>query len=140
MTVTLAYDDTESYVSIDADGFTSAIDAALVERSTDQVVWTTVRRGVEWPVSGGAFVDALRDYEFTPGVVNYYRVRGVDSDPISFVSVTGGVSAANGSITPNLPASMVAGDLVLILASTRNSATGSVNTPTDWTALAEYGN
>lgn len=46
---------------------------ANVERSTDQIRWTTVRGGKSVPVVAGAF--KVDDYEFTPGVLNYYRVR-----------------------------------------------------------------
>lgn len=42
-----------------------------VERSTDQQHWTTVRGGISIDVTSGGFT--LNDYEFTNGVVNYYR-------------------------------------------------------------------
>ena len=143
MAVTLTYDDTLSRVVITADTLAAA-DTATVERSTDQVAWTTVRGGDGVPVSAGSFVLPVYDYEFNPNVVNYYRVRGHSSAAITFVSTTATVSDANatGSVTlaPTLPGSLVAGDLVLIEASIRNSGTGTVNTPTGWTLVASSGN
>ncbi|MEU5939411.1 carbohydrate binding domain-containing protein [Micromonospora sp. NPDC047548] len=47
---------------------------ALVERSTDQLRWTTVRGGSAVPVTAGGWV-SVSDYEFAPDVANYYRVR-----------------------------------------------------------------
>lgn len=139
MTVTLTYDSTLARVRIDADSLAAA-DYATIERSTDQVRWTTVRGGTEVEVSAGEFAALVDDYEFAPNVANYYRVRGIVTDPISYVSVGTASSGADGSRTPGAPASIVAGDLVLILASTRNSGTGTVNTPTNWTTLGETGN
>lgn len=48
--------------------------AGQVERSTDQIRWTTVRggSGLDGLVGSAVQVD---DYEFTAGVLNYYRIR-----------------------------------------------------------------
>ncbi|MEV0726001.1 hypothetical protein AB0I37_24885 [Micromonospora purpureochromogenes] len=46
----------------------------VVKRSTDQVRWSTVRGGAELTPSAGTA--RLDDYEFSPDVVNYYRVFG----------------------------------------------------------------
>ena len=139
MTVTLTYDDTLARVRIEATALAAA-DTALVERSTDQVRWTTVRGGEAVTVSAGAFVVPFYDYEFSPDLTNYYRVSGVSSDPISFVSAGAASSGSSGSRTPAAPASIVADDLLLCFASTRNSGTGTVNTPTNWTQLLASGN
>jgi hypothetical protein len=73
MTVTLTYDGTLSRVAISANGLAPAT-VATVQRSRDQVRWTTVRGGVDVPVTaGGALASTLYDYEFAPNVVNYYR-------------------------------------------------------------------
>lgn len=60
-------------VNVDYDGF-EVTDLVKVERSTDQVRWTTVRGGEALtPVA----VDlSLDDYEFAPDVTNYYRWLG----------------------------------------------------------------
>jgi hypothetical protein len=57
---------------------------ALVERSADQVTWTTVRGGTAVPVNASAL--PVSDYEFDPEVPNYYRVTpdtGVYTDQIT---------------------------------------------------------
>lgn len=46
----------------------------VVERSTDQIRWTTVRGGAELDGTVGAAV-LVDDYEFAPNTLNYYRVR-----------------------------------------------------------------
>lgn len=143
MAVTLTYDDTLSRVSITANGLAAA-DSATVERSLDQLSWTTVRGGEDLAVSAGSLVLPVYDYEFSPNVVNYYRVRGASSAAITFVNTTATVSDANatGSVTlaPTLPAALVVGDVVFIEASIRNSGTGTVNTPAGWTLVASSGN
>jgi hypothetical protein len=44
----------------------------VVQRSTDQIQWSTVRGGGAAPVTAAAV--PLDDYEFAPDVTNYYRV------------------------------------------------------------------
>jgi hypothetical protein len=81
----------------------------------------------------------LDDYEFIPGVTNYYRVRGVETDPIVFVgsgaTVTDANAAGTSTLSPALPANIAAGDLLLIMASIRNSGTGTVNVPAGWSTV-----
>jgi hypothetical protein len=139
MTVTLTYDPTLSRVQVHATGLAAA-DQATVERSTDQIRWVTVRGGTAVGVTGGVFDLDVSDYEFSPGVVNYYRVRGISTAPITFVNAGSASSGSSGSRTPGAPASIVAGDLLLCLASTRNSGTGTVDTPAGWTQVAASGN
>lgn len=75
MPVTLVYDEQLARVRIAASSVTGS--SAVVERSTNQIRWTTVRGGSGVPVAGGAV--ALDDYEFAPGVPNWYRVRASNS-------------------------------------------------------------
>jgi len=75
MPVTVAYDEQLARVRITASSVTGA--SAVVERSTNQIRWTTVRGGSGVAVTGGAV--RLDDYEFAPGVPNWYRVRGTNS-------------------------------------------------------------
>jgi hypothetical protein len=63
-----------------------------------------------------------------------------NTSPISFVGAGTATAASSGSITPGLPSGWQTNDLLLIFASTRNSGTGTVDTPTGWTALATSGN
>lgn len=143
MTVTATYDDVLSRVQITATALAAA-NTATVERSTDQIRWTTVRGAAAVTVTAGVMDATVSDYEFAPNVTNYYRVRGVSTAAIAFVSTTATVSDANAagsvSLSPTLPASLVDGDVIFIEASIRNSGTGTVNTPTGWTKVAETGN
>jgi hypothetical protein len=58
----------------------------------------------------------------------------------SFIAAGTGVSASSGSITPGLPAGMQKGDLMLLLASTRNAGTGTVATPSGWSRIEDVDN
>jgi hypothetical protein len=68
-----------------------------------------------------------------------------DSGKITGTAATlGAVGAAatgnNATVNPALPAGLVEGQTMLMLASIRNSGTGTVNTPTGWQPLAASGN
>lgn len=139
MTVTLTYDATLSRVRIAADALAAA-SYATVERSVDQIRWTTVRGGVTAAVTAGSLSLPVDDYEFAPNVVNYYRVRGVESGAITFVAAGAAATAVNASVTPALPAGIVVGDLLVCLASIRNSGAGTVNVPAGWTLMRQSGN
>lgn len=138
MTVTLTYDNTLARVRITADSLAAA-DYATVERSTDQILWTTVRGGAEVEVSAGSFVETLDDYEFVPGVANYYRVRGIETGAITYVAAGAATSGDNASLNPADPAGLVVGDLKIVFAAIRNSGTGTVNTPAGWTLIRQFG-
>lgn len=58
--------------------------------------------------------------------------------PSTFIGAGTAVAAAQGSLTPTPHASTAHEDLMVLVASTRNSGTGTVNTPTGW-ALAGDG-
>lgn len=135
MTVTLTDDTANARVAIDVDGIGTEADTVTIERSTDQVRWTTVRGATALPVDAGALADTHYDYEFVPDVVNYYRVRSFDSDPIEFVAAGASVTGVNSSVVPPLPAGVEPGDLLVILASIRNSGTGTVDVPEGWEAI-----
>lgn len=138
MAVTLTFDPVLSRVQITATAL-GAADVALVERSTDQVRWTTVRGGSAWPVTAGAFSLTLDDYEFSDALT-YYRVSGVETGAVTFVATGAAASAVNASVTPAQPAGIVEGDLLLTLASIRNSGTGTVDTPAGWSVVRSFGN
>jgi hypothetical protein len=116
-------------------------DVAVFERSTNQLQWTVVRGGAAVPIVAGAA--AVDDYEFSPDVPNFYRVSAVDTGPITFVGAgaasVSANAAGNATVSPTLPAHGP-GDTLLVLASIRNSGTGTVNVPADWISLAESGN
>lgn len=58
----------------------------------------------------------------------------------SYVGAGAAVTGNNASLNPALPSGLVAGDLVLIVASIRNSGTGTVNTPANWQVAYSSGN
>lgn len=73
------------------------------------------------------------DFPFDVGIAGQRNtVTAIAASTISFVSAGTASSGSSGSRTPGLPATMASGDLVLILASTRNSGTGIPDTPTNW--------
>jgi hypothetical protein len=136
VTVNLTYDDHLSRVQITADGLAGAV-WATVERSTDEVSWSTVRGGSRMAVSAGQI--AVDDYEFSADVTNYYRV--LYPAEITFVSAGTADHDANLPVTPGLPAGIAAGDVLLELAATRASAQGTPTPPpTGYTELVNAGN
>jgi len=84
MTLTLSYDDTLSRVQIEVTDIDGSVTEVMVERSADQVTWSTVRGAAAVPVVSGEAV--AWDYEFYPDVPTYYRVTAgedVESDHIT---------------------------------------------------------
>lgn len=77
MTISLTYNDDLSRVVIAGSSLDSDGDTALVERSTDQIRWVTVRGGAAVELDSNAFT--LSDYEFAADVPNYYRVTVDDT-------------------------------------------------------------
>lgn len=137
MTVSLSYDTTLSRVRISATSLSASADYALFERSTDQIRWTTVRGGAEVAISSNAA--ALDDYEFSPDVVNYYRVSAIDSTQ-TIIGTGAAAHAVNASVSPAVPAGTAEREVMLLLAAIRNSGTGTVDALTDWTTLINFGN
>lgn len=137
MTISLSYDPLLSRVRIDATALDTAATAADVERSTDQITWSTVRGGLAVPVTAGVMQGTIDDYEFAADAECFYRVRAYDSAAIMFVAAGVAASAGSGSsLNPGLPAGLATNDLLLILASIRNgSPAGTVSTPAGYTAL-----
>jgi hypothetical protein len=139
MTVTLTYDNVLSRVRVTATGL-GAADYATVERSTDGLRWTTVRAGMQVPVSAGTMLLTVDDYEFVDGVANTYRVRGVANSPVGYVGAGSASTAVNASVTPGLPASTTTDDLVLVHVSIRNSGAGVPVLPANWSTVVAFGN
>lgn len=137
--IALVYDTVLSRVQISVTGVNAAADHVLIERSTNQINWTTVRGGTAVPVV--ANTATLDDYEFSADVLNYYRASAVDTAPITFVAAGVAATGNNASVIPGLPAG-IAGDrdTLYTLASIRNSGTGTVNVPAGWTAMVDFGN
>jgi hypothetical protein len=78
VTIGLTYDGVLSRVQIALSSI--AVDSVRIERSTNELLWETVRGGTEVPISGGTA--SLDDYEFAPNVENFYRVLDVADDSV----------------------------------------------------------
>jgi hypothetical protein len=65
---------------------------------------------------------------------------GEQSGTITYVAAGTAATGNNASVVPGLPAGIAEGDCMIMLASIRSSGTGTVTTPTGWTALATSGN
>jgi hypothetical protein len=135
VSVTLTYESQLSRVKISANGVGNA-DSSFVQRSLNQITWTTVRGGADAPVIAG--VITVYDYEFSPGVVNYYRV--ITAKDITFVGAGAVATGNNSTLAPALPGGRLAGDLILVNAVIHNSGVGSPNTPAGYTLLVDNSN
>jgi hypothetical protein len=139
MTVlTLTYHDSLSYVTAAATSLPATADVALFERSIDQITWTQVRGGATVAVVGAAA--SINDYEFEPNIINYYRVSAIDTGVPTFVNAGTVAKANNASVSPAVPASYAEGDLLVTWATVRNSGTGAIVVPTNWTAMYQVDN
>lgn len=139
MTVSATYLSDLSRVRVEFSGYSSDADYAVVERSVDGGIhWTTVRGGDAAPLTAGA--GHVDDYYFGNGVLNTYRVTAIDSAPQAWIGSGGPVTANNGTVTPSSNAGTAVGDLVLLLATIRNSGTGTPNQPAGWSTLIDLGN
>jgi len=138
MTVTLSYDAGLGRVTIAATALGG--DVATVERSTDEVRWTTVRGMTALTVTASALPADLYDYEYAPNVANHYRVRSYETGPITYVAAGTASHGNNASVTPGLPAGIQEGDLLLLLAAIRNSPTANPLAPSGWTQLRSFSN
>lgn len=134
MTLTTTYDSTLSRVVVAASGLGN-VGTVLFERSLDQITWTSVRCGVDSPVVSGAAT--IYDYEFTSGVVNYYRTTSYQE--VTFVATGTAAHASNANVSPGLPAGLLTGDFMFLLAAIRNVGAGTVNTPAGWTLFGDVG-
>lgn len=138
MTITLTYDNIFSRVHIAVTGLNVATDAVKVERSTNQINWTTVRGGTAAVPAGNAI--QLDDYEFSANVVNYYRATAVDTAATTFVTGGPPVSGNNASLVATMPLGIQDQDAVFILASIRNSGAGTPNAPSGWSTVVTASN
>jgi hypothetical protein len=138
MSLTATYVDANGKVSVSVSGAPAAATTALLERTSDGVTWSTVRGAQAVPLASG--VAAIDDYEYADGVVNTYRASYVSPTAIAFLSAGAASTGNNVSLTPALPGSLLPGDLMLCLASIRNSGTGTPNTPAGWTKLIDLSN
>lgn len=139
MALTLTYDATLSRVRITATGLATTAETVLVERSTDQVTWSTVRGGLDVPVTAGVSA-TVDDYEFTDRVPNYYRAT-VTRSGITLLGVGAAAHAVNASVTPPLPAGWAPGCLLGIWCAIRNRGPGfPIASPAGYTLALDTSN
>lgn len=138
MTITLTYDDVFSRVQIAVTGLDAATDEVKIERSINQINWQTVRGGSSLVPTANAV--QLDDYEFSANVVNYYRATAVDTAASTFVTGGPAVSGNNTSLVATMPLGLQNQDLVLILASIRNSGAGVPDQPSGWDIVMDSSN
>jgi hypothetical protein len=139
MSVTATYNPDIGRVQLVFNGFDTAVDQAKVERlDPNGVTWSVIRGGDVVAVTAGA--GAIDDFEFVPGVLNTYRVSGVDTGFATFVAQGAQATGNNTALVPALPAGLVPGDTMLLFAAIQNSGTGTPPaTITGWTQLVTYG-
>lgn len=89
-------------------------------------------------LQAGFYGAQLTDYEFIPGVLNYYRVTPFGPP------VFGGVGTAdhddNAAVTPGIPLGIEDGDQMFLFAACRNSGTGTVDAVAGWSSQLNFGN
>lgn len=56
------------------------IEHVTIERSINEVVWSTVRGAVDVQLADGELAAPVDDYEFVDGVANFYRVRLLEDE------------------------------------------------------------
>ena len=138
MTLMLTYDDIFSRVRISVTGAHVLADRIRIERSTDQINWTSVRGATNLvPVGNATSID---DYEFSANVTNYYRARGMYTGTPVYAGAGAAVHANNASVVPPLPAGLVPGELILIYAAFRARDFGEPNIPSGYNLLGDVGN
>lgn len=139
MTVTATYVGASAKITVAITSAPANAANVLIERSPDQVAWTAVRGTYPWAaLSGGTF--SVDDYEFTDGVVNYYRATYYDTITPTYIGAAAAATVttsagASASVTPTLPSGLVLGDIVFIaLANTKATAVLPA-APAGWTQL-----
>lgn len=121
MTIGLSYDSNLSRVQIALSGYDDG--TVRIERSTNQLFWTTVRGGVELPIISGSA--SLNDAEFTPDVQNFYRTLALDPPPGLVLDGSG----ADYASTPDNAALDITGDIdIRVDATLVNWNPGSIQT------------
>lgn len=111
---------------LDTDG--SVLNNAMTTSATSVTVAPTTVKGPKWTTDAG-------DRPFDVNVAGErMTVTNVADQSKSFVNAGSAASANNAPVTPGLPASIAAGDLLLIWSAIR-AQTGAVSTPAGYTKL-----
>lgn len=138
MSVTATYTDASAKITVAIASAPANAETALIERSADQITWTSVRGAQSLTLTGSAI--SIDDYEFSDGVANYYRATYFDNS-VPGVIATGAVTTttsagATASVTPPLPSGLSVGDVVVALADCTNIAGTLTTATTGWTVVA----
>jgi len=137
MALAATYNDATASVTLAINATPVNASTALVERSTDQVTWAAIRGGVGLPLASGAA--SLVDYEYLPGVANYYRARYSSAAPIAFAAgIVGQVASpvpATNTITLTGLGTQLRGDALTVVVSLSAAPTsgGITCATTGWT-------
>lgn len=86
MSLTATYDDPTGKVTLVVAGAPGGTTFAHLQRSPDQVTWTDVRGGQAVAVSSGG--TTFLDYEYSAGMINYYRATYTPSGSVDTTSLT----------------------------------------------------
>lgn len=141
MSLTATYNNTSAKVTVAIASAPANALTALIQRSPDQITWTTVRGATALPLSGSAA--SIDDYEFSDSVVNYYQAIYQDTTAPTYVA-SGTVATTTSvgstvSVTPALPAGVVDGQTVFLMFScTKVTAVLSAVTA-GWTYIGNVG-
>jgi hypothetical protein len=95
------------------------------------------------PGTGPAWSESSSDLPYHVQVAGQpMTATSVTTDSPAFVAAGVVAVGSNASVTPALPAGITpdVAQLLLVWATIRNSGTGTVNTPTGWTKIVDYGN
>jgi hypothetical protein len=102
MTLNLSYNDDLSRVQIALSNL--PLGSVIVERSTNELYWRTVRGGAAVPITTGAA--SLDDYEFTADTENFYRITQLTQEE--------NVDVFTASGTWNKPSGLVAARITVV--------------------------
>lgn len=121
----------------DTDGM--VITAAIDDNDLSCLLATTTPTSALATTAAGDFPVDLR---LTPDgrlVGEIVTVSDIDAPTtITFGAAGTAAHASNADVTPGIPASVAAGNLLLVLAAIRNSGTGIPNTPTGYTRMPVF--
>lgn len=111
----------------------------------ESFLWTPITSGQTsfevGTLTGPGWTDNDGDFDIMIGGERMTVTSITGGDGVPFFAGTGaGDSQNNLPVTAGLPPSALAGDLVLILASIRNSGVGAPVTPANWGLIANLGN
>lgn len=104
-------------------GATSGATSVLVATRDAGPLWSTTAEPYDWAVAG-----------------ERVTATAVTTQTAAFVAAGTAAHADNASVTPSMPAGVQQGDLLLVFAAIRSSGTGTVNTPSGYSALVTFGN